>query len=95
MVCIRLLFLIIPTLVIDLEVRYSMLLRINQYIGININIRRAHHLLQERTYAMIDTKIVERVGRHITKVVRKVGVEVLADPISTVRVNGTLLNYFV
>jgi hypothetical protein len=41
---------------------------------------------------MIDTKIVERVGRHITKVVRKVGVEVLADPISTFRVNGTLLN---
>jgi hypothetical protein len=81
-----------PTLVIDLEVWYNMFLRINPQIGISINIRRAHHLLQERAYAMMDTKIVDRVGRHITKVVRNVGVEVLADHISTVRVNGTLQN---
>lgn len=63
----------IPTLVINLEVRYSVLLRIDPHISIHINVCQTHHLLQQRAFAMVHMQIVDLVCQAFSEVVGEVG----------------------
>lgn len=61
-----------------------MLLHIKPHTIINANVRRAHHLLQQRAYAMINMQIVQLVCGAVSKVVVEVGIEGLPDAIKAV-----------